>query len=78
MASKILGTKFGVAKKANVVMVKLASKIAGGTQAMGTITMIEMLTALAMVKNDIHNRGIKGRAVVSLSYTSKFIVPHTR
>ncbi|KAK1974634.1 peptidase S8/S53 domain-containing protein [Colletotrichum cereale] len=66
MASKIFGPQFGVAKKANVVMVKLNA----GNGASGQITWVTMLTALAMVKNDIHKRGIKGRAVVNLSYTT--------
>lgn len=67
MASKIFGPKYGVAKNANVIMVKLS----GQSGMMKAITFTEMLTALAMVKNDVHKRGIKGKAVVSLSYTSK-------
>ncbi|KAL0930100.1 alkaline proteinase [Colletotrichum truncatum] len=65
-ASKIFGPQFGVAKKANVVMVKLS----GRSGMIGAITMTEMLTALALIKNDIHKRGIKGKAVVNLSYTT--------
>ncbi|CCF39579.1 hypothetical protein CH063_00036 [Colletotrichum higginsianum] len=66
MASKIFGPKYGVAKNANVIMVKLS----GQSGMMQAITFTEMLTALAMVKNDVHRRGIKGKAVVSLSYTT--------
>lgn len=68
MASKIFGPRYGVAKKANVVMVKMSPD----QRKRGSITMIEMLSALAMVKNDIHVRGIKGKAVVSLTYTSEY------
>ncbi|KAK2739999.1 alkaline proteinase [Colletotrichum kahawae] len=71
MASKIFGPKYGVAKKANVVMVKLS----GGSGLMGMITMTEMLTALAMVKNDITTRKLKGKAVVNLSYTTPMSDP---
>ncbi|CAI0655062.1 unnamed protein product, partial [Colletotrichum noveboracense] len=71
MASKIFGPKYGVAKKANVVMVKLS----GGSGAMGMITMTEMLTALAMVKNDITTKKLKGKAVVNLSYTTPMSDP---
>ncbi|TDZ19779.1 Subtilisin-like protease 9 [Colletotrichum orbiculare MAFF 240422] len=73
MASKIFGPHFGVAKKANVVMVKLS----GRRNMFGAIHLSEMLTALAMVKNDIHKRGLEGKAVVSLTYTTPLGDPQT-
>ncbi|KAJ0164011.1 Subtilisin-like protease [Colletotrichum tanaceti] len=67
MASKIFGPRYGVAKNANVTMVKVAER----TGRMRIIRLTDMLTALAMVRNDVRRRGIQGKAVVSLTYTTR-------
>jgi len=55
VASKVTGQTYGVAKRANLVIVKLPGR---------TITMSQWIAAFAVVAGDISLRNLEGRSVV--------------
>ena len=63
MVSKVAGPLFGTAKKANVVMVKLSPQ--DHTSA--------ILNALLEIENDVQLNNLRGKAVVSMSLSCKYI-----
>ena len=54
-ASKITGPTFGVAKRANLVVVKVPGR---------TITMSQWIAGFAVIARDIASNNLEGRAVV--------------
>ncbi|KAJ0167124.1 Subtilisin-like protease 2 [Colletotrichum tanaceti] len=60
IASKLTGPKYGVAKGANIVMLKWDTD--------AEITMYHFFEALVEVSNDVHMKNIRGKAVVNFSY----------
>ncbi|RDW94302.1 hypothetical protein BP5796_00065 [Coleophoma crateriformis] len=63
VASKVAGPKFGVAKNANIVIVKLPS----------VLTMSSVIAALAEVGNDVSQRNLEGKAVINISIGSRVL-----
>jgi len=57
-ASKVAGTTFGVAKNANIVVVKLPPALDG------TLTASRVITAWGVVANDIAINNMRGKTVV--------------
>ncbi|KAJ0159027.1 Subtilisin-like protease 2 [Colletotrichum tanaceti] len=60
IASKATGPEFGIAKGANIVMVKLKHNVC---------VVSYILAALVEIENDVYDEGIQGKAVVNISYS---------
>ncbi|WQF79046.1 Putative peptidase S8/S53 domain-containing protein [Colletotrichum destructivum] len=58
VASKATGLKYGTAKEANIVMVKLPEEW----------TLSAITKALVMISNDVTQKGIRGKAVINMSF----------
>src|SRR5450432_4652840 len=65
VASKVAGPEFGVAKNANIVMIKLPRKMLLG----------EILSTLTWIDADVTARNLRGKAVLNLSIGCKYINP---
>jgi hypothetical protein len=65
VASKVAGPKFGVAKDANIVMIKVPDMT----------WFSDMLWALAGIYGEASQRKLAGKAVVNLSLDCKYINP---
>lgn len=68
IASKVAGPRFGVAKNANIVMVKLET-IDGGSYSFSSI-----IRAFTLISEDIDANGLGGKAVVNLSWNCKCLI----
>ncbi|OBR11253.1 Alkaline proteinase [Colletotrichum higginsianum IMI 349063] len=60
IASKATGLKYGTAKEANIVMVKLPEEW----------SLLAITKALVMISNDVTQKGIRGKAVINMSFRS--------
>ena len=69
MAAKAVGKTYGVAKKANLVIVKIPVPVNKRTPILDLFAWID---AMNLIYQDAQDHGTFGRSVLNIGYTCKF------
>jgi hypothetical protein len=77
--SKAVSPRFGTAKDANVVIVKMPFiAIAGGPGTKKMLEELDFLEALIKIRKDVRDNDLRGKAVLNLSWGCKYKVLKTQ